>query len=147
MLLAAAIMSNATYAQKKPADKVPATVASAFKARFPNTTKVTWEKESEKEFEATFKLNGEKTSINFDNSGKWLETETELKISALPAAVQSTISKEFAGFKADEASKVESAKDGICYEAELEKGKEEWEVLFSADGKVLSKTKEEEKGK
>ena len=62
----------------------------------------------------------------------------------MPAAVQAALTKDFAGFKIEEASKIESAKDGNCYEAEIEKGEESFEVLFAPDGKMLSKTKLEE---
>ena len=141
VLLTAALMSNAACAQKISADKVPAAVLSAFKAKFPTATKTSWELENANEYEAGFKLNGEEVSANFDNTGKWLETETEIKVSALPAAVQAALTKDFAGFKIEEASKIESAKDGNCYEAEIEKGEETFDVLFTPDGKMLSKTK------
>jgi len=140
-------MSNVACAQKISADKVPATVTSAFKAKFPNATKTSWEMESANEYEAGFKLNGEEVSANFDNTGKWLETETEIKVSALPASIQSALSKDCAGFKINEASKIESVKNGNCFEAEIEKGEETFDVLFTVDGKMLSKTKmEKEKG-
>jgi hypothetical protein len=140
-------MSNAACAQKISADKVPAAVTSAFKAKFPKATKTSWEMENANEYEAGFKLNGEEVSANFDNTGKWLETETEIKVSALPAAVKAALSKDFAGFKIEEASKIESAKDGNCYEAELEKGEETFDVLFLPNGKILSKTKLEKEEK
>ena len=141
VLLTAALMSNAACAQKISADKVPAAVLSAFKAKFSNATKTSWEMENTNEYEAGFKLNGEEVSANFDNTGKWLETETEIKVSALPAAVQAALTKDFAGFKIEEASKIDSAKNGNCYEAEIEKGEETFDVLFAPDGKMLSKTK------
>jgi hypothetical protein len=147
LLLTVALMSNAVCAQKISAGKVPATVTSAFKAKFPNATKTSWEMENENEYEAGFKLNSEEVSANFDKTGKWLETETEIKVSALPASVQSALSKDFAGFKINEASKIESLKNGNCFEAEIEKGEETFDVLFTTDGKMLSKTKtEKEKG-
>ena len=144
VLLTAALMSNAACAQKISADKVPAAVLSAFKAKFSNATKTSWEMENTNEYEAGFKLNGEEVSANFDNTGKWLETETEIKVSALPAAVQAALTKDFAGFKIEEASKIESVKNGNCFEAEIERGEETFDVLFTRDGKVLSKTKVEE---
>lgn len=146
MLLVAAMMSNAANAQKISADKVPAAVSAAFKTKFSTAEKVKWEMENT-EYEANFKLNGKEVSANFDETGKWLETETEIKVSDLPAAIQSTLKKDFAGFKVKEASKIESVKNGNGYEAEIEKGEETFDVLFSADGKVLSKTKIEEKEK
>ena len=146
VLLTAALMSNAACAQKISADKVPAAVSTAFKTKFPSATKINWEMEKS-EYEANFNLNGVETSANFDNTGKWLETETEIKTSALPTAIQSTLAKDFAGFKVNEASKIESVKNGNCYEAEVEKGEETFDVLLTAEGKVLNKTKVEEKEK
>lgn len=144
VLLIAALMSNMAYAQKISVDKVPAAVTSAFKTKFPTVTKTTWEMEGKTEYEVNFLLGGVKASANFDNTGTWLETETELKISALPAAIQSTLKKDFAGFKINEATKIESVKHGNCYEAEIEKGEETFDILFTVDGKILSKTKLEE---
>lgn len=147
LLLTVALLSNAACAQKISADKVPAAVTSAFKAKFPTVTKASWEIENTNEYEAGFKWNGEEVSANFDKTGKWLETETEIKVSALPAPVQSALSKDFAGFQINEASKIESLKNGNCFEAEIEKGEETFDVLFTTDGKMLSKTKtEKEKG-
>jgi len=143
LLLSAALMSNAAYAQKISGGKVPVAVISAFKAKFPTVAKTNWELENTNEYEAGFKLNGEKVSANFDNTGKWLETETEIKASALPASVQTALSKDFAGFKINEASKIESVRNGNCFEAEIEKGEDTYDVLFTTDGKVLSKTKME----
>ncbi|MEO6166758.1 MAG: PepSY-like domain-containing protein [Chitinophagales bacterium] len=145
ILLTAAIMSNAACAQKISADKVPADVISAFKSKFPTATKTSWEMENKTEFEVNFKLDGEEVSANFDNAGKWLETETQVEVSALPTAIQSTLKKDFAGFKISEASKIESAKNGNSFEAEIEKDEETFDVLLSTDGKVLSKSKLEEK--
>jgi hypothetical protein len=147
LLLAAFVMSHTTSAQKMTTDQVPAAVVSGFVAKFPGVTKQTWERENEMEYEANFKLNGVETSASFDPAGKWLETETEIKTSALPAPIQKAVSKDFAGYKINEASKIESAKDGSCFEAEIEKGEESYDVVYTPDGKMLSKTKkDEEKG-
>src|SRR5262249_29870366 len=140
-LLIAAAMCNLTYAQKIPASQVPAAVMSAYQAKFPNAGKTSWELENENEYEASFKLNGVAVSANFDNTGKWLETETEIKVSALPVSVQSSLKKDFAEYKINEASKIESAKNETSYEVEVEKGEETFDVLFSPDGKMISKSK------
>lgn len=144
VLLCAAAMSTMAYAQKISADKVPSVVSSAFKTKFPNAVKTKWEIENT-DYEAEFKINGEEMSANFDNAGNLLETETEIKVSALPAAVQASLKNDFNGYKINEASKINSAKYGDCYEAEVEKGEETFDVLFTADGKVLNKTKLEKK--
>lgn len=136
-------MSNMANAQKISADKVPTAVLSGFKAKFPTATKTSWELENTNEYEADFKLNGEEVSATFDNTGKWTKTETEIKVSALPSAVKEALAKDFASYKIEEANKIESAKDGNCFEAEIEKGEETFDVLFTHEGKMLSKTRAE----
>ena len=120
-------------------------VKDAFAKRFPNTKGIEWSKESETEFEAEFKAGGKEQSANFDQSGKWLVTETVIKKADLPQSVQTALTKEFAGYKVEEAEKVETANDGTQYEVALEKGELNYEVLFSADGKVLKKEEKKEK--
>ncbi len=144
-MIAAVLITTVAFAQKIQEKDIPAAVVSAFKTKFPTTTKTNWEKENTNEYEAEFKLNGEEISANFDNTGKWLETETEIKTAALPANILATLNKDFGGYKIEEAAKIESAKDGNIFEAEIEKGEESYDVLFTADGNVLSKTKLEEK--
>lgn len=145
LLLTGTLMSNAACAQKISAGKVPAAVLSAFKTKFTISTKTSWEMENANNYEAGFKQNDEEVSANFDHTGKWLETETELKVSALPATVQAALAKDFADFRIEEARKIESLKYGICFEAEIEKGEATFDVLFISDGKMLSKTKIEKK--
>ena len=132
-------------AQKLKESEVPKAVKDAFAKRFPNTKGIEWSKESETEFEAEFKAGGKEQSANFDQSGKWLVTETVIKKADLPQSVQTALTKEFAGYKVEEAEKVETANDGTQYEVALEKGELNYEVLFSADGKVLKKEEKKEK--
>lgn len=141
LLLWAVFAGQMAFAQTISADKVPAAVTSAFKGKFPGAVSPTWKMKAGKVYEADFKLNNETVSASFDQAGKWQETETALKTTALPAAVQSTLSKVFEGYKINEASKIEQAQKGSCYEAEIAKGTEMYDVQLSPEGKMLSKTK------
>ena len=76
---------------------------------------------------------------NFDQSGKWIVTETEIKSSELPAAVTASLGKELPGYKIDESEKVETADKGTYYEVVMKKGKSIMEVEISGDGKVMKK--------
>ena len=78
-------------------------------------------------------------SSNFGLDGKWLATETEIKLSELPQAVTTTLSKDYAGYKINEAEKVETPDKGIYYEVALAKGKLKVEVELNTEGKVLKK--------
>src|SRR5436190_19416334 len=98
-LFAFILMGAATQAQKLKEADVPAAVKAAFRKNFPNAKKVEWSKESAGAYEAEFKNGRMEQSSNFDATGKWLVTETEIKKSELPAAVQASIKKEFDGYE------------------------------------------------
>ncbi len=147
VLLVAALIGQTATAQKISTEKVPVAVKTAFKTKFPTVKNAKWEIENTKEFEAEFKLNGVETSANFDNTGQWLETETEIKYKALPKAVQNTLKNEFKNAEIAETAKIESAKEGISYEVEIEIKEDAFDVLFSPEGKILSKTKLEKEKK
>ncbi len=133
-------------AQKISSDKVPAVVKSSFKTKFPTVKKADWEMEKS-DYEANFKIDGKETSANFDANGNWLETEIEIKTSELPSEVRIAVISYFEEYKLKEASMIESAEHGKCYEAEVEKGEETLDALFAPDGKLISKSVVESKDK
>lgn len=116
----------------------PANIKAAFSQKFPTATKVTWSAENEKEWEAEFIKDGKEYSANFDLTGKWMETEYEITAKEIPAAVKTTIDKEFAGYKNEESSLSETAETKL-FELVLSKGKEKLEVAIDSNGKVISK--------
>ena len=124
------------------AQNPPKNVADNFNKKFQNATKVKWDQEEKNEWEAEFKMNGDAMSASYDNSGKWLETEKELKKNQLPTAVQNAFNTQYAGYKLKEASAIEKP-DFKGYELGIEKGKEELEILVSADGTISSVKKME----
>ena len=151
MLSACWLVSLMGYTQKLTVDKVPAPVKEAFTKNFPAATDVKYEMEK-KDYEINFKDKGVEMSANFDATGKWLETETEIKESDLPKEVSASVTKNFAGFKISEIAKTETPDKGLIYEMDLKKDKEGFEVQFSSKGDVLKKTplnkeKKEEKKK
>ena len=138
------LMPGCSQKTKEASVEVPSNVKESFTKLFPSATDVKWSKESATEFEAEFKVVETEKSSNFDSTGKWLVTETEIKISDLPASVQSAINNEFSGYSIEEAEAVETAEAGMFFEVALEKGESSLEVQISADGQVLKKAKKEE---
>ena len=134
------------YAQQLKESDVPGAVKAQFSKSYPKAKEVKWSKEGVSEFEAEFENGSLKQSANFDQTGKWLVTETVIKKSDLPAPVQATISRDFPGYKIEEAEKAESSDQGVFYEVELEKGEMNYEVRLSAGGNVLKKDEIKEKG-
>lgn len=126
-------------------NEIPAAVRGAFAKRFPKATDVKWFMESATDFEAEFKMDKTEMSANFDKIGNWVVTETEIKNSELPKAVQASLAREFAGYKIEEAEKVEKPDQAMYYEVALAKGKAKLGIEIGADGKVMKKEEKKEK--
>jgi len=138
LLSACLLISLLGYSQQITPDKVPAPVKQAFTKKFPAATDVKYEMEK-KDYEITFRDKGVEMSANFDATGKWLETETELKESGLPKEIAAAVGKNFPGFKMAEIATVETPGKGLIYEMDLRKDKEGYEVRFSPKGEILKK--------
>ncbi|MCB0572818.1 MAG: PepSY-like domain-containing protein [Phaeodactylibacter sp.] len=127
------------YAQKQSA---PAAVWSAFRAKFPNVQKVKWDEAHKGEWEAEFKMAGTERSAVFSRDGIWIETETEIQVAGLPAAVQRAVTAQFTGYKIEEAAMVETPGLAMGYEVGLEKGGATIEALFSSAGTLIRQMSE-----
>lgn len=134
-LFVALTLTAAALAQTK----IPPDVEKAFTTKFPSVTDVKWDNENDREFEAEFKMTDREMSAVFSAGGAWVETETELPVDRLPAAVSQSLAKEFKGFTVKEAASVEKPEKELCYEVEISKGERTMEVLFSRNGKVVEK--------
>lgn len=125
---------------------VPQLVKDAFAAKYPNAKKVDWEMEGPKIYEAEFKLDGKEMSACFKEDGTWVETETEMKVKDLPAAIKAALAAQFADYEIEEAEQLERPDLPLGYEVEIENEEDDTilEVVFDANGKVLEKKVEKE---
>ncbi len=131
-LIAAAILSfTAAYAQKD----IPKAAIATVKQKFPNIGKMSWDKEKNGDFEAEFKLNGKDISVTVSPKGEWLETETSIAESEIPAPVMAAFRKEHGAIKIKEVSKIESNKP-LIYEIAYKDGVKTKEVMYDAQGAV-----------
>jgi hypothetical protein len=137
------VVSSACAQRMKESD-VPAVVKQAFTKQFASAKGVKWSKESETEFEAEFKTSQGEQSANFDTSGKWLITETEISEKSLPAVVMQTLEREFAGYKVEESERAETPDKGSFYEIKLEQGRKTIIAQISGDGKIVKVEEEKE---
>lgn len=128
-------------AQEISIDKVPEAIKTYFKIKFPNAVKAEWEMDGQN-YEVDFKSDNAKWSAVFLSDGTVFKTEKSIKVSELPIAVKIAVEKEIPGFKIDDAEFVSTIDGTEFYELELEKGKIEWEIQITAEGKILKKTEE-----
>lgn len=131
MLLLAICFTTTAMAQKT---HVPAAVTKAFNSKFPAAKEVKWGKESAKEYEAEFKLNGNNVSANFKTDGSWVETETEINVADMPAAVTAAITKKYPGATISMAEKTEQPGGKVLYETAIKVNGKKKSVELNPDG-------------
>ncbi len=130
-------------AQKMKESDIPSVVKAVFQKSYPAAKEVKWSKE-EGLYEVEFKNGKTEMSVLMDQAGTVKEVENEIKKSELPAAVQESIKKDYAGYKIEEAAKIVS--NGITtYEAEVEKGEKSFDLIFEVNGRLLKKIEKKEK--
>jgi hypothetical protein len=131
-------------AQKVKSNEVPAAVKNSLHKAY-SMKDADWDKEGDS-FEANFEQNGKEISVLFDASGTVLEAETEIKKNELPQSVLEMLKKDYSAYEIEETAKIES-KGEISYEVEVEKGKQTFDLIFDANGKLVKKLskKDEEK--
>lgn len=127
-LIAVALLATVSCS----AQTVPAEVKSAFEKSFPNTTVKKWDKE-DGNYEANFAKDGKTMSATYDAKGNWLETETDIKVAELPAAVASYVKANYKDASIKEAAIISNPDNKKMYEAEV-KGKD---LLFDENGKFV----------
>lgn len=132
-VIAAAIIFSLTACGQNAKD-VPVKVKTAFEQKFHGVQNVKWDKENATEWEAEFKINGVAMSVNYSADGTWLETETEIKIDQVPAKINDYITNTYPGWQTVGASKIETFKKGILYEADLKSGIKKKEVTITSEG-------------
>jgi len=148
ILMAMLLNVSLASAQKINEADVPASVKSAFAKKYPGAKVEKWEKEGA-DYEAEFDLSKVESSAVFDVNGNFKGLEQEIKSSELPKAVTDYCAKTYAGYKLTEAAKITDSTGKVMYEAEMSKGKEEFDVIFDDKGIFIKKsdpeTGEEEK--
>jgi hypothetical protein len=132
-----AFISVSAFSQKNPSE----IVKKEFSKKYATAQSVKWDTEGKNEWEAEFTMDGKKMSASFDESGKWLESETTITDKDLPSSVISVLNKDFPGYKKSPIEIFESpAMKG--FEIGLKKGVTSLEVVFDINGKIIKKTTE-----
>ena len=129
------LSSGCVSAQDIPQQNVPAVVVNTFQQKFPQQRTVEWELKQGL-YEAEFEINNLDHTVYIDSSGKIVRYKKEISVSELPADVNTSIQKNFKGYKIEDIKKIEEG-NSITYKVELEKKEDERKVTFATDGKII----------
>ena len=141
IFLVTASLSQPARSQAVTANRVPAAVKKAFQRKFPAVRVVEWKLKSDQNYEAEFTLHRTDIAAKFDLTGKWLETESGVSRSTIPAAVLGTVAKRFNGYKVVETQTVQRWNENrVVYELHLENAKEVVKAQFDEDGTILNQS-------
>lgn len=126
-----------TGCNNKKSYKPDARIISAMNAKYPKAARIEWEQKHDYQV-AEYYDNGVESEAWFDNNGRWLMTESDVKYTALPAAVRNGFEKSiYAGWKKDDIDKIE--RDGMApvYVIEVEKEGQDMDLYFTAGGMMV----------
>lgn len=137
------ISSSVGFSQEKKDSPVkpPAAAEAAFKKGFPSASNVKWTSE-EGNFEVNFRQAKKEMSAVYTAAGALKETESEIGVSELPAAIAPYVKQHYKG-SIKSAEKITDDKGNITYEVEVG----EVEVFFDKDGKFIKEEKEKDEEK
>lgn len=132
-LFAILTITTMAVAQKVKSSMVPGPAKDALMKKYPEASKITWEKEKGN-YEANWGgKSGEDMSVQFTPAGVFVEQVVAISPSELPAGVTAYVKQHYKGVKITEAGKVTDAKGTLMYEAEV-KGKD---LVFDEKGNFL----------
>jgi hypothetical protein len=128
-------------AQVLSTNRVPVAVVNAFRGKFPHARSAAWKIKSDGNYEAEFTLQRREIAAKFDGAGKWIETESAISRSQLPAPTQASIAEKFKGYRIVETQTVQRWDDTrLIYEVHLERAVEIVKAQLYADGAILNQS-------
>ena len=138
LLIALFLISSVCFPQTIAKGKVPKDVKKTFATDYSKAVKPAWSM-SDENYKVEFFVNGVQNSVTYDKSGKWLEKKMSISSVKVPKEIKATVSKEFAGFRSSDAEQITTPDNSLQYLLVIKKGKDAYDVYFSAAGEILKK--------
>jgi len=115
----------------------PQNVVNAFKAQYPSAKRVEWEVKNTYQV-AEFYVGSTEFEAWFDNDGKWIMTESDIKYNSLPVVIRNSFeSGEYAKWKVEDIDKLERAGMETLYIIEVELGEQEIDLHYLENGTLV----------
>lgn len=127
-------IATSAIAQDVAERDVPSVVLNALRSKYSNAIKVEWELQNDL-YKAEFEIGSRDHDVWIDRNGTIVKHKEEFPHRELPQAIMQKLQSEFAGYKIDDAEKIEEG-GNIYYEVELDGRRDERKILFTSEGDV-----------
>jgi hypothetical protein len=117
LVTAMGIISYSAIAQKT--ENVPQAVLTSFTAKYPQASVKKWEM-NKGQYLAVFTMDKQRSSASFSKDGSWLSTQTDIRISKLPADIRYSLrNSRYASYTIDNVKDVQMPSKNI-YQLEVD---------------------------
>ncbi len=128
---------------------IPTAVTDAFQKKFPTATDVEWDTKTTKTssdiavYHVSFDMGmtEKDNDVWIDKDGNIVKHQKEIRAAQLPEAVQQSVKKNFPGYMAGDASRIED-NGVISYVFEIKKGNSERKIMMDDQGNVKGNLKD-----
>lgn len=121
------------------ADSVPDSVKNKFLEIEPSAYSIRWVNDGDI-YKVYYKLKDkDKVTSYFDFNGNWMETETEIEVEELSAAVIQVLQIKFSEYEIVDIEIVNTSDGQVLYEVDLSKESKTYDILFDTTGRILRK--------
>ena len=114
----------------------PAAVLAAFNSQFANVRDIEWESDNVI-YNVEFEIGNVDYEAWYDANGVRLMHMKDIRTSEIPAAVNTAIARDYAGFRIDDEPNKIYINSDVIYEVSIEKGRTELDVYYLENGVFL----------
>lgn len=136
IIILSLFVSAMAMAQDLNPKDVPQVVINAFTKENIKATNIEWEK-NRNHYKVEFDLGRMEHEIWYNSSGEVIKKKQDITEVDLPQPIKDVIKSKYAGYRVDDVE-MTWMDNTATYEVELEKGKEDWKVIFDATGNILN---------
>lgn len=134
------LATSVAVAQNLNTSDLPEEVTSAFVKDNANAQHVEWQRDKGN-YKVEFYMGLSETEIWYDEVGAMIKKTQDLNADQLPESISEVLKSDFKDFRVDDVDMIWM--DHLTtYKVEMDNGKEEWEITFDSDGKILEKRRD-----
>lgn len=116
----------------------PLEVVQSFKEQYPDAKSTKWTKikDEDKPYKVSFIQNKVKLNAYFDKKGKWIETEKNIRLKALPESIKATLDSQFGeiGYSMLHATEILQNDGAMVYAVSIRSSGRRSDLLVTMEG-------------